>query len=91
MEKKIKLTFKQEQILSIVVLGLKDQLIAETMGISVRTVQNHLANIYAKTQTASRVEAVLVYINADFGILRRNSGRRKKQYYRRKRRVNTAS
>ncbi len=87
MEKEISFTFKQEEILSLAALGLKDQTIADTIGISVRTVQNHLAKIYTKTKTKSRVEAVMVYINADFGMAKRKAGQKKKQYYRRKRRT----
>lgn len=87
MEKEIKFTFKQEQILSLAALGLKDQSIAESIGISVRTVQNHLAKIYTKTKTKSRIEAVMVYLNADFEIAKRKALQRKKRYYKCKKRI----
>ena len=41
----MELTSKQEQILSLAARGLKDRHIADKMGLSVRTVQNHLARI----------------------------------------------
>ena len=51
----MQLTTKQEKILSLAASGLKDRLIADKMGLSVRTVQNHLARIYTKIHTNNRV------------------------------------
>lgn len=66
----MELTIKQEQILSLAAKGLKDQLIAETLGISVRTVQNHLARIYTKTQTNNRVGAIMLYMSTKIEVVK---------------------
>ncbi len=70
--KEMELTIKQEQILSLAAKGLKDQLIAETLGISVRTVQNHLARIYTKTQTNNRVGAIMLYMSTKIEVVKRH-------------------
>ena len=59
----MKLTVKQQQILGLAARGLKDRSIAGRMGISVRTVQNHLSRIYTKTHTTGRVAAIMLYMS----------------------------
>jgi len=73
------LTTKQEKILSLAAKGLKDRLIADKLGISVRTVQNHLARIYTKIHTNNRVEAIMLYMHSDIKIVERQSAQDKKQ------------
>ncbi|MDR1586786.1 MAG: response regulator transcription factor, partial [Treponema sp.] len=50
------LTARERQITALVKQSLSNEGIAKKMGISVRTVQNHLAHIYVKTNTHSRTE-----------------------------------
>ncbi len=75
----MQLTTKQEKILSLAAKGLKDRLIADKLGISVRTVQNHLARIYTKIHTNNRVEAIMLYMHSDIKIVERQSAQDKKQ------------
>lgn len=67
----MELTTKQEQVLSLASRGLKDRAIAETLGVSIRTVQNHLARIYTKTQTANRTGAVMLYLTSKVNVVKR--------------------
>lgn len=67
----MELTEKQNQILSLAARGLKDKLIADSMGISVRTVQNHLARIYTKTHTTNRIGAIMLYMNTKVAVVKR--------------------
>lgn len=75
----MQLTTKQEQILSLAARGLKDRLIADKMGLSVRTVQNHLARIYTKNHTNNRVAAILLYMSSDIEIVERHAPQGKKR------------
>ncbi len=75
----MKLTIKQGQILALAARGLKDRSIAETMGISVRTVQNHLSRIYTKTHTTGRMEAAMLYLNKEIEVVKRRSPQAKKR------------
>lgn len=52
------LTPREHEVLVWVAQGLTNRAIGLQMGISNRTVQGHLANVYAKLQVSSRTEAV---------------------------------
>jgi len=52
------LTSRELQILRLAAQGLTNKAIGQEMGISDRTVQGHLANIFGKLGVASRTEAV---------------------------------
>ncbi|HHH41096.1 MAG TPA: response regulator transcription factor [Chloroflexi bacterium] len=52
------LTARERQVLELAARGLTNRAIGMELGISNRTVQGHLANIYAKLQVGSRTEAV---------------------------------
>lgn len=52
------LTPKEREVAALVVAGCSSRDIAEQLGISVRTVENHRANILDKLQAASTVELV---------------------------------
>lgn len=53
------LTTRELQVLGLVAAGLDDDDIADELGISRKTVRNHLTNAYAKTGVHSRSEAVI--------------------------------
>ena len=52
------LTDREGEVLRLVAKGLTNKAIGQTLGISDRTVQGHLANIYGKLNVGSRTEAV---------------------------------
>ena len=52
------LTPRERQVLELAAQGLTNRGIGRQLGISGRTVQGHLANIYGKLQVGSRTEAV---------------------------------
>ncbi len=53
------LTERELEVLALVAKGLTNRAIGHQLGISDRTVQGHLANIYNKMDVASRTEAVM--------------------------------
>ncbi len=53
-----RLTPREQEVLELAARGLTNRAIGRALGISDRTVQGHLANIYAKLQVSSRTEAV---------------------------------
>ena len=58
------LTEREKEIILLVAKGLTNKAIGSHLGISDRTVQNHLANIFAKLNAESRTEAVMRAIAA---------------------------
>ena len=52
------LTEREIEVLRLVAKGLTNKAIGQALGISDRTVQGHLANIYGKLNVGSRTEAV---------------------------------
>ena len=60
------LTTREGEVASLVVQGLKNQAIAERLVLSVRTVEAHLANAYAKLGISSRAELAKA-LKADMG------------------------
>jgi Response regulator containing a CheY-like receiver domain and an HTH DNA-binding domain len=52
------ITERERDVLRLAARGLTNKQIGAELGISDRTVQNHLANVYAKLGVASRTEAV---------------------------------
>ena len=55
----VKLTERELEVLSLVAKGYTNKAIGVQLGISDRTVQGHLAHIFAKLQSGSRTEAVM--------------------------------
>jgi DNA-binding NarL/FixJ family response regulator len=56
------LTERQEQIARLVARGLPNATIASELGISVKTVENHLAGIFARWQVSSRTAVANLYV-----------------------------
>lgn len=53
------LTLREQEVLQFVGQGLRDRDIAQTLCLSIRTVQNHLQSCYTKLGVHSRMEAML--------------------------------
>lgn len=60
---KTMLTKRELQVMSLLCSGLKDRAIANTLGLSVRTVQNHLSRIYLKYRAQNRTQAISKFLN----------------------------
>ena len=58
-----KLSKREKEVVKLLLEGNSNKLIALAMGISDRTVEFHLRNIYAKYQVNSRLELVLLLEN----------------------------
>jgi len=52
------LTEREQEVLNLVVQGLSNQQIADTLVISLATVNSHISNILSKLQVSSRAEAI---------------------------------
>jgi DNA-binding CsgD family transcriptional regulator len=64
MEQAIQLTNREKEVVKLLLQGKSNKLIALSLGISDRTVEFHLKNIYAKFQVSSRIELILKLGNA---------------------------
>ena len=53
------LTPREREVVKLLLQGKSNKLIALSLGISRRTVEFHLKNVYAKFQVSSRVELIL--------------------------------
>lgn len=62
-----KLSNREWEVLNLVLQGKSNKLIAFTLGISQRTVEFHLKNIYAKFQVNTRIELILKLGNTTGG------------------------
>ena len=63
----ISLTEREQEVLDLLAKGLTNKDIAQTLILSVRTVEAHLRNIYSKLGVASRTEAALWAVNHGYG------------------------
>jgi DNA-binding NarL/FixJ family response regulator len=61
------LTEREREILDLIALGLSNGEIAERLTLSLKTVRNHVSNIYNKMQVTDRVQAALRAREAGFG------------------------
>jgi len=52
------LTTRQQELLRLLQQGLDNQAIAQRLGLSVKTVENHLTRLYRQINVLSRLEAV---------------------------------
>lgn len=64
MEQLKKLSNREWEVAKLLLQGKSNKLIALSLGISDRTVEFHLKNIYAKLQVSSRIELILKLGNA---------------------------
>ena len=67
------LTDREREILELVARGLANQQIVERLGISPKTVRNHVSNIFSKLQVRDRAEAVVRAREAGLGAERREA------------------
>ncbi len=63
-----KLSNREWEVVKLLLQGKSNKLIALSLGISERTVEFHLRNIYAKFQVSSRIELILRLGNATGGL-----------------------
>jgi DNA-binding NarL/FixJ family response regulator len=63
----ILLTEREVEVLDLLARGLTNKDIAQTLILSVRTVEAHLGNIYGKLDVTSRTEAALWAVNHGYG------------------------
>ena len=61
------LTEREEEILSLVAQGKSNQQIAKELFVSLKTVRNHVSNIFLKLQVADRAQAVIRAREAGLG------------------------
>ncbi len=61
MYRKFKLSQREADVASGLLNGLRTQAIAESLGISERTVKAHISNIFKKTGVSSRVEFISMF------------------------------
>jgi DNA-binding NarL/FixJ family response regulator len=62
------LTEREHEILALIAQGMSNHEIAEQLNISLKTVRNHVSNIYNKMQVTDRVQAVLRAREAGLGV-----------------------
>ena len=61
------LTEREREILQLMARGLNNAAIANTLSVSLKTVQNHVSNIFVKLQVADRAEAIVRAHEAGLG------------------------
>ena len=61
------LTDREREVLQLLAKGLSNQEIANRLTISVKTVRNHVSNIYSKLQVVDRVQAIIRARDAGLG------------------------
>jgi DNA-binding CsgD family transcriptional regulator len=62
-----RLSNREKEVVQLLLQGKSNKLIALSLGISIRTVEFHLKNVYVKFQVRSRVELVLKLVNTTGG------------------------
>ena len=59
-KKLLSLTARERQVLRVLCQGVGNQVLADTLGISINTVKNHLKSITAKLQVEDRLALILL-------------------------------
>lgn len=67
------LTARERQILEAVWMGLSNEAIGLSLGISVKTVRNHLTSIFDKLQVNSRTQAAMLVVRSGASPLRQSA------------------
>lgn len=62
------LTAREREVLDLIAAGLGNATIASKLGVSPNTIANHVSNIFAKLQVASRPEAIIKARDAGLGV-----------------------
>ena len=63
----IVLTPRESDVLQLLARGRSNKQIAATLGVSEKTVRNHITHIYAKLEVENRAQAIVLARNAGFG------------------------
>ena len=61
------LTEREREILALIAHGRSNEQIAEQLGVSIKTVRNHVSTIFSKLQVADRAQAVVRAREAGLG------------------------
>jgi DNA-binding NarL/FixJ family response regulator len=61
------LTTREREILTLIAEGRNNAAITIQLGLSMKTVQNHISNIFGKLQVANRAQAIVRARDAGFG------------------------
>lgn len=61
------LTDREREVLTLIAQGVSNKEIAEKLVISIKTVSNHITNIFSKLQVADRAQAIIRARNAGLG------------------------
>lgn len=61
------LTERERQVLDLIAAGQNNQTIARRLGLSLKTVRNHVSNIFTKLQVADRAQAIVRAREAGLG------------------------
>jgi DNA-binding CsgD family transcriptional regulator/tetratricopeptide (TPR) repeat protein len=64
------LTLREAEILSLIAAGRSNQEIADTLVLSVRTVERHITNLYAKIGARNRADAAMYALRHELGAAR---------------------
>jgi DNA-binding CsgD family transcriptional regulator len=62
------LSNREREVVNLLLQGKSNKLIAAALGISERTVEFHLKNVYSKFQVSSRIELILKLVNTPGGV-----------------------
>lgn len=71
----LKLTYKEKEVLGLLVKGLSNKEIASNMSVSPGTVNTHLDNIYRKFGCSNRLEACFLALKSGFSAPAKGRGR----------------
>ena len=63
MEQSRRLSKREKEVITLLLQGMSNKLIAVSLGISKRTVEFHVKNIYTKFEVNSRIELILKLVN----------------------------
>ena len=61
------LTEREREVLNLMAQGVSNKALAEKLVISMKTVSNHITNIFSKLQVADRAQAILRARDAGLG------------------------